>query len=77
MSLAEVERTLRNHTASHIAQDAGWGDVNMPADPCGWCGGFECSVKINKGKAEVTCVKFTNLPGFSIKQASKKNRALS
>jgi len=40
-----VERLLQNHMARHIMKGKGSGGDVLPAEPCGWCGGGECSVK--------------------------------
>ena len=75
MKASLVERHLRNHTASHIAQEIGWANIEMPADPCGWCGGGDCSVKVNgKQKVTVTCKKIMNLPSFSLSSSKKKTK---
>jgi len=75
MKTSLVERHLRNHTASHLAQEIGWADVEMPADPCGWCGGGDCTVKVHgRQKVTVTCKKFTNLPSFSLPSSKKKTK---
>ena len=80
MDGATVERLLRNHTARHIMEGKGWEGDLIPAEPCGWCGGGECSVKITSGarkreKVQANCNRYSgfNLPSFSLSVARKKN----
>jgi hypothetical protein len=78
MDLSNIERLLRNHMARHIMEGKGWGGDVVPAEPCGWCGGGECSVKIIGGtknaKVQVECKRFSKLklPQFSLAMARKK-----
>jgi hypothetical protein len=73
-----VERLLRNHMARHILEGKGWGRDIVPAEPCAWCGGGECSVKIigstKNAKVQVDCRRFHNLklPQVSLAMARKK-----
>ncbi len=72
-----IERLLRNHMARHILEGKGWGGDIVPAEPCGWCGGGECSVQIigstKTAKVQVECRRFhnLNLPRFSLAMAQK------
>jgi hypothetical protein len=73
-----VEHLLWNHMARHIMEGKGWGGDVVPAEPCGWCGGGECSVKnigaTKNAKVQVECKRFHNLKlaQFSLAMARKK-----
>jgi hypothetical protein len=75
MDKTKIERHLRNHTASHIVQQKGWSGA-MPCEPCGWCGGFICSVKIvDRSTCVVSCKMHPELPDFKLSLASKKTKS--
>lgn len=62
--------------ARHILDDRGWGEIATTAEPCGWFGADECSVKVtgssDQEKVVVECKQFTNLPTCSLFMAAKK-----